>query len=100
MYRFGVYCSLVEPGFFATGMLHRAADIGNESATGQDSELARIYGETWSEKMKRSEQAVQATEKANGGEGGVKYVTDAVLDALTAVVPKARYLVGIDANIL
>merc|ERR1719401_3081306 len=36
MYRFGVRCSLVEPGFFATGMLHRSAEIGKAAcgATG------------------------------------------------------------------
>merc|ERR1740123_596233 len=32
VYRFGVRCSLVEPGFFATGMLQKAAQIGEEAS--------------------------------------------------------------------
>lgn len=103
-FRFGMRCSLIEPGFFATGMLHRSAAIGDSAskapaAAKVDESISQAYG-SWEEKMKRTEDAVKAVEKLNGGEQGVERVTGAVLDALTTVSPMSRYLVGLDANIL
>lgn len=102
VWRFGMRCSLVEPGFFATGMLHRSADIGDTASSKEQTssgDLTSIYG-SWKEKMQRTEASVIAAEKANGGEKGVARVTNAVLDALTTVSPKSRYLIGLDANAL
>mmetsp|Transcript_61632 Transcript_61632/g.159982 ORF Transcript_61632/g.159982 Transcript_61632/m.159982 type:complete len:315 (+) Transcript_61632:53-997(+) len=103
VYRFGVRCSLIEPGFFATGMLHRAAEFGKESsgaANGaEDQGILAAYG-SYAEKMKTTEAPVQTIEKLNGGEQGIEWVTGAVLDALTTVFPRTRYLCGYDANIL
>merc|ERR1719162_2693763 len=104
VYRFGVYCSLVEPGFFATGMLHRSAELGKASCStaaggGEDPAVVAAYG-SYAEKMKASEASVLAVEKLNGGEEGVSWVTDSVLDALTSWSPRTRYLCGFDANIL
>lgn len=102
VWRFGMRCSLVEPGFFATGMLHRSADIGDiatSSSQSSSGDLTSVYG-SWKEKMKRTEASVIAAEKANGGEKGVERVTAAVLDALTTMSPKSRYLIGLDANLL
>lgn len=106
MYRFGVYCSLIEPGFFATGMLHRSAELGKLSLAGststgggEDPAVVAAYG-SYLEKMKRTEGSVIASEKLNGGEEGVSWVTNSVLDALTSWYPRTRYLCGFDANIL
>mmetsp|Transcript_57168 Transcript_57168/g.121563 ORF Transcript_57168/g.121563 Transcript_57168/m.121563 type:complete len:331 (+) Transcript_57168:127-1119(+) len=103
VYRFGVYCSLIEPGFFATGMLHRSAELGRKDAcgaeSGEDPAVVAAYG-SYSEKMKRTEGSVIASEKLNGGEEGVSWVTDSVLDALTNPWPRTRYLCGFDANLL
>jgi len=99
VYRHGVNCSLVEPGFFATGMLHRSADVGKASCAGETEEVIRAYG-SYSEKMKATEGSVVLAEKLNGGEAGVSWVTNSVLDALTTTFPRTRYLCGFDANIL
>mmetsp|Transcript_47171 Transcript_47171/g.119605 ORF Transcript_47171/g.119605 Transcript_47171/m.119605 type:complete len:315 (-) Transcript_47171:104-1048(-) len=103
VYRFGIRCSLVEPGFFATGMLHRAAEIGKEACGtangGEDPAILAAYG-SYAEKMKTTEVPVQNVEKLNGGEQGIEWVTGAVLDALTTVLPRTRYLCGYDANLL
>lgn len=103
VYRFGVYCSLVEPGFFATGMLHRSAELGKASQTtkggGEDPAVVAAYG-SYNEKMKVTEGAVVAAEKINGGEQGVEWVTGSVIDALTTYFPRTRYLCGFDANLL
>eukprot|EP00928_Gymnodinium_smaydae_P042098 TRINITY_DN28402_c0_g1_i1.p1 TRINITY_DN28402_c0_g1~~TRINITY_DN28402_c0_g1_i1.p1 ORF type:complete len:338 (-),score=79.71 TRINITY_DN28402_c0_g1_i1:38-970(-) len=98
VYRFGVRCSLVEPGFFATGMLHRAAATGTSDCEERKSILA-AYG-SYAEKMKRTEASVVAAERLNGGERGAERVVDAVLDALLAHFPRTRYLCGLDANLL
>jgi len=102
VYRFGVRCSLVEPGFFATGMLHRAATLGEHASarTETQAEDALEGYEPFSSKMKRCEGSVLQCERLNGGERGVDRVTDAVLDGLVARFPNAYYLVGVDANIL
>jgi len=104
VYRFGVRCSLVEPGFFATGMLHRSAALGQAASSsspggGEAPEVLAAYG-SYSEKMKVTEGAVIAAERLNGGERGPDRVVDAVLDALTTRLPRTRYLVGVDANVL
>lgn len=103
VYRFGVRCSLVEPGFFATGMLHRSAEIGKEACGaangGEDPAILAAYG-SYAEKMKTTEAPIQAVEKLNGGEQGLEWVTGAVLDALTTAFPRTRYLCGYDANVL
>jgi len=105
VYRFGVRCSLVEPGFFRTGMLHRAAEIGKQASApptnGKKHEcpVEAAYG-SYADRMKRTEGAVLAVEQLNGGEQGVERVTNAVLDALTTVCPRTHYLVGVDANIM
>lgn len=104
VHRFGVRCSLIEPGFFKTGMLHRAAEIGKEASApptnGKKHEcpIEAAYG-SFSERMKRTEGSVLAFEQLNGGEQGVERVVNAVLDALTTVCPRTHYLVGVDANI-
>lgn len=103
MYRFGIRCSLVEPGFFATGMLHRSAEIGKAACgvtgSGEDPAVVAAYG-SYAEKMKTTEAPVKAMEKLNGGEQGIEWVTGAVLDALTTVFPRTRYLCGWDANVM
>mmetsp|Transcript_70919 Transcript_70919/g.140718 ORF Transcript_70919/g.140718 Transcript_70919/m.140718 type:complete len:318 (+) Transcript_70919:52-1005(+) len=106
VHRFGVRCSLIEPGFFRTGMLHRAAEIGKEACfapptNGKKHEcpVEAAYG-SYAERMKRTEGAVLAFEHLNGGEQGVERVINAVLDALSTVSPRTHYLVGLDANIM
>lgn len=105
VYRFGVKCSIVEPGFFATGMLHRSAATGEESRVASNGKLNGSASsissyESYAEKMKRTEGTVIAIERLNGGEKGPDHVVDAVMDGLTAVVPKTHYLCGVDANIV
>lgn len=102
MYRFGVKCSAVTPGFFATGLLHRAATLGESSSAkpkNETEDLSEVY-EPYAEKMKRTEGSVRMSEKLNGGEHGCTYVADAVIDALSTIFPKAYYICGVDANIL
>jgi len=104
VFRFGIRCSLVEPGFFATGMLHRSAALGQAASassqgSGEAPEVVAAYG-SYAEKMKATEGAVKAAERLNGGEQGPGRVVDAVLDALTTAFPRTRYLVGVDANLL
>jgi len=66
-WKFGMRCSLVEPGFFATGMLHRSAVIGESAMKDADDSLKAAYG-SYADKMKRSEGSVKLVEKLNGGE--------------------------------
>lgn len=97
VYQFGIRCSLVEPGFFATGMLHRSAAIGEDDSVPSAETVVRGY-EPFANRMKRTEGSVLLSERINGGEAGIVRVTDAVLDALTTVYPRTQYLVGVDAN--
>lgn len=101
VYRFGVRCSLIEPGFFATGMLHRSAELGRSScvASETDSGISSAYC-SYAQKMAKTSDAVSLAEKFNGGEKGIQHVVEAVLDALTTQFPRSRYLCGVDANIL
>jgi len=103
MYPFGVACSLVEPGFFATGMKDRSIEAGKASSSiseGEEDEVILAAYGRYADKMKRLEPQVAQMEWLNGGERGVERVVDAVIDALTTVVPMPRYLVGVDANLL
>jgi len=97
VFQFGIRCSIIEIGFFATGLLHRAAALGEKAC--KEANLDGVYM-SFSEKMKRSEQAVTGIEKLNGGQAGVDYVIDAIIDALSAKFPKSCYLCGWDAAIL
>lgn len=98
VHRFGVRCSLVEPGFFATGMFQRSAAIGAQSSATEGS-ASKCY-DPYAVKLKRTEKNVLICEWLNGEQAGVRRVTDVVLDALTAGSPRAQYLVGCDAHIL
>lgn len=99
MYRFGVHVPLVEPGFFASGLLTSAASAGKkESST--ENELVRVYGDH-DKMMNGVREPIEMAEWINGGLTGMESVCGgAVVEAACARWPLARNVVGIDANLV
>lgn len=98
MSRFGVKVLLVEPGFFASGLLTSAAATGKREST-EVSEIVRVYG-NHDAMMTEVRKPIEFMERLNGGLGGMESACGgAVVDAACTHFPLARMVVGIDANL-
>ncbi|MBK9949202.1 MAG: SDR family oxidoreductase [Nitrospira sp.] len=90
--QWGIQVSIIEPGAITTPIWTKSADdaAGREAAMG--TELRRLYEPTVAAVRKVVEEAAKRAVPAD-------VVAKAVEHALTAPVPKTRYLVGTDAKI-
>jgi len=97
VHRFGVRVSLVEPGFFATGLLTRASANGEKEASlmASDPALAGKYP-TYVARMGKTSDLITMIERINGGEHGVERIASCVVDGITNRMPLASYVVGYD----
>ena len=50
--------------------------------------------------MEETAKMISVVEKLNGGEKGVEYVSDAVIDAVCNRFPLSRYVIGWDAHLI
>lgn len=99
MSRFGVKVPLVEPGFFASGLLTSAAANGRREST-DEGELVSVYGHH-DAMMCEVQKPIELAEKLNGGFGGMESACGgAVVDAACTRFPLMRNVVGIDANLV
>jgi len=100
MARFGVKVTLIELGMFASGLLQRGASAGQSGLEMFDERLLSAYG-PHEAMMQPIRETTQIAEQVNGGvEGMEKSVGGAVVEATSARWPRARHLVGVDANFL
>ena len=90
--QWGIQVSIIEPGAITTPIWTKSADdaAGREAAMG--TELRRLYEPTVAAVRKVVEEAAKRAVPAD-------VVAKAVEQALTAPVPKTRYLVGTDAKV-
>jgi NAD(P)-dependent dehydrogenase (short-subunit alcohol dehydrogenase family) len=91
MHRFDVHVALIEPGFFATGLLAAGAAAG-----GADS-LSSGYPD-YADKMARTAEPIRLMEWLNGYD--CEWVIDSVVDSAVNRFPLARYTVGYDARLI
>jgi len=97
MARFGVLVPLVEPGFFASGLLNSGASNGKKESAGM---AEQVYG-NHDAMMTEVRKPIEFAERLNGGpEGMEKACGGAVVEAACARWPLARNVVGIDANLI
>lgn len=114
VYRFGVPVSLIEPGFFATGLLaagsaagcvYSAKSAGSKrlSSTTSPTNITRVDAvldeyPCFEQKMKQTAKPIQKMEWLNGRD--CSWVVNAVVDAVVNLYPLAQYTVGYDARII
>ncbi|XP_033729192.1 retinol dehydrogenase 7-like [Pecten maximus] len=98
LYKCGVSVHIIEPGFFNTGIvdLDRFGRSMRSSFQAMDDERKEFYGEHYvDEVMKGAKEGISAALSSD-----TYKVVDAYTHALTAVYPRARYVVGFDANVV
>jgi NAD(P)-dependent dehydrogenase (short-subunit alcohol dehydrogenase family) len=88
----GIEVSIVEPGAIATQIWKKSARIADDMKAGLSDGARRLYGE----QITSVRSSIQEVEKRAIP---ATAVAEAVVHALSAKRPKARYLVGIDARI-
>ena len=93
-----VSCSLIEPGCFPSSMMANASTNGNDECI-KNEDLVRSYA-TFSEQMSNVADSVNRMERLNGNELALRWVVDAVVDAVSSRWPQPRYLAGYDAWII
>ena len=111
MHRFGVSVSLIEPGFFSTGLLTSGAAAGGkisclssgkkvdfEQNTGCEAALEGSVYPPYAEKMERTAKPIRQMEWLNGFD--CSWVVSAVEDAAVNHFPLATYTVGYDARLI
>lgn len=98
LYNCGVSVHIIEPGFFNTGIVNMESieKSMRTSYDAMDNERKDFYGDQY---------IPQVMEDAKKGIGAIMSsdmykVVDAYTHALTAVYPRARYVIGFDANVL
>jgi len=90
--QWGIQVSIVEPGAIATPIWTKSGAKAEELETVTSEELKRLYAGVIAGVRAR---VAEAAARAIPAEA----VSDAVVHALTAAVPKTRYLVGKDAKV-
>ncbi|XP_021347792.1 retinol dehydrogenase 2-like [Mizuhopecten yessoensis] len=98
LYNCGVSVHIIEPGFFNTNIVNLDSFERNMkmSFDEMDTERKEFYGENYiSEVMNTSSKNIQQVLSPD-----LYKVVDALTHALIAVYPRARYVVGLDANIV
>ena len=90
--RWGIHVSIIEPGAITTPIWTKSADDAAGREAVMDTEIRRLYEPTVAAVRKVVDEAAKRAIPA-------EVVAKAVEDALTAPVPKTRYLVGTDAKI-
>jgi NAD(P)-dependent dehydrogenase (short-subunit alcohol dehydrogenase family) len=98
MHRFGVHVSLIEPGFFATGLLAAGAAAGKTDSSASAFALAPSCYPDYADKMARTATPIRLIERLNGL--SCEWVNDAVVDSVVNRFPLARYTVGYDARMI
>lgn len=98
MARFGVFVALVEPGFFASGLLASASANGQRESS-EEGGMVAVYGKH-AAMMNEVQKPIEFFERLNGGFDGMETACGgAVVDAACTRFPLARNVVGIDANL-
>lgn len=92
MQPWGIHVSIIEPGAITTPIWTKSADDAAGREASMEAELKRLYEPTVAAVRKVVDEAATRAIPAD-------VVAKAVEDALTAPVPKTRYLVGTDAKI-
>lgn len=90
--QWGIQVSIVEPGAIATPIWTKSGAKAEELETVTSEELKRLYAGVIAGVRARVAEAAARAIPADA-------VSDAVVHALTAAVPKTRYLVGKDAKV-
>jgi len=99
VHRFGVRVSLVEPGFFATGLLDLGESNGQTGSATAKEEALEVYP-SYQKKMQATAEPIRLIEKINGGASGVDRVVDCCVDAACSYFPLGRYVIGYDALLI
>lgn len=92
VYRWGIRVSLVEPGCVETPIWEKSSKTAGQISEDLTPEMKTLYG-------KDMERVLEEIQKCAASAIPVKCVVRAVVHALTARRPKARYLVGTAARI-
>lgn len=98
LFRTGVTVQIIEPGYFRTGIVHEDGLVNDLRSKFEQAptEVQAYYGESYREEM--AEKTSRLLSKFLSPQ--VHKVVDAYEHAITARFPKARYVVGWDAQIL
>jgi NAD(P)-dependent dehydrogenase (short-subunit alcohol dehydrogenase family) len=91
--RFDVKVVMVMPGFFQSNLLARG---GANGAKESDDEMTPVYG-NYDQMMTETSKNIEMSEKLNGP---TTYIAEIFLEAATSRIPKARYVLGYDAQII